>query len=244
MKLPNPYTQRKLAEARDLSPRNGPFAAINVGFHETYTRLVEQVLAQLGDSVPVVVLIGDDAKLLCDGREQREQVIPIQYHELKALAHLAFGVQLTLMANGSGHLTELTASELHEKRAWIRDAQAAANSASSTPTVTIPPKAPAELLCRARTLIDRVLSEGVVDFERLHENIRALASHALETAQLAVCIELEQIARAPRTVAQRSWGGALGWPVRRHLRRPSAQVSGGSMPVFRAASSSARGLRR
>jgi hypothetical protein len=193
MKLPNPYTQRKLAEARDLSPRNGPFAAINVGFHETYTRLVEQVLAQLGDSVPVVVLIGDDATLLCDGREQREQVIPIQYHELKALAHLAFGVQLTLMANGSGHLTELTASELHEKRAQIRDAQAAANSASSTPTVTIPPKAPAELLCRARTLIDRVLSGGVVDFERLHENIRALASHALETAQLAVCIELEQL---------------------------------------------------
>jgi hypothetical protein len=193
MKLPNPYTQRKLAEARDLSPRNGPFAAINVGFHETYTRLVEQVLAQLGDSVPVVVLIGDDATLLCDGREQREQVIPIQYHELKALAHLAFGVQLTLMANGSGHLTELTTSELHEKRAWIRDAQAAANSASSTPTVTIPPKAPAELLCRARTLIDRVLSGGIVDFERLHENIRALASHALETAQLAVCIELEQL---------------------------------------------------
>jgi len=174
MKLPNPYTQRKLAEARDLPPRNGPFAAINVGFHETYTRLVEQVLTQLGDSVPVVVL-------------------PIQYHELKALAHLAFGVQLTLMANGSGHLTELTASELHEKRAQIRDAQAAANSASFTPTVTIPPKAPAELLCRARTLIDRVLSGGVVDFERLHENIRALASHALETAQLAVCIELEQL---------------------------------------------------
>jgi hypothetical protein len=61
MKLPNPYTQRKLAEARDLPPRNGTFAAINVGFHEIYTRLVEQVLAQLGDSVAVVVLIGDDA---------------------------------------------------------------------------------------------------------------------------------------------------------------------------------------
>ena len=67
MKLPNPYTQRKLAEARDLPPRNGPFAAFNIGFHETYTRLVEQVLAKLGDSVPVVVLIGDDATLLSDG---------------------------------------------------------------------------------------------------------------------------------------------------------------------------------
>jgi hypothetical protein len=67
MKLPNPYTQRKLAEARDLPPSDGPFGKINVGFHEVYTRLVEQVLVQLGDSVPVVVLIGDDATLLCDG---------------------------------------------------------------------------------------------------------------------------------------------------------------------------------
>jgi hypothetical protein len=67
MKLPNPYTQRKVAEARDLPPRNEPFAAANIGFHESYTRLVEQVLAQLGDSVPVIILIGDDATLLCDG---------------------------------------------------------------------------------------------------------------------------------------------------------------------------------
>ena len=117
MKLPNPYTQRKLAKGRELPPSNEPFAGINIAFHETYTRLVEQVLAQLGDSVPVVVLMGDNATLLCDSSERREQVITARYHELKALAHLAFGVQLTLMANGSGRLTEPTASELHKKHA-------------------------------------------------------------------------------------------------------------------------------
>src|SRR5437762_1375126 len=189
MKLPNPYTQRKLAEARDLPPRNGPFAEINVGFHEIYTRLVEQVLAQLGDSVPVVVLIGDDATLLCDGGEQREQMIPARYHELKALAHLAFGVQLTLMANGSGRLSELTASELHKKHAQIREAQAAINASRASASSSQMMKAPDELLCRARTLVDRVLAEGVVEFDRLQEHVRALGSHALETAQLAVCIE-------------------------------------------------------
>lgn len=193
MKLPNPYTQRKLAEARERPPLSGPFAAANVGFHETYTRLVEQVLVQLGESVPVVVLIGDDAMLLWDGEEQRAPIIPARYHELKALAHLAFGVQLTLMANGRGRLTELTANELHKKRAQIREAQTAANSTSCTSTLTIAPKAPAELLCRARALVDRVLEEGAVDFERLHEHVRALASHAVQTAQLAVSIELEQL---------------------------------------------------
>jgi hypothetical protein len=211
LKRPNPYTQRKLAEGRELRPSNEPFAAINVGFHETYTRLVEQVLAQLGDSVPVVVLIGDDATLLCDGGEQREQVIPARYHELKALAHLAFGVQLTLMANKSGRLTELTANELHKKHAQIREAQAAVNASTTCASSSPKMKAPAELLCRARALVDRVLAEGVVDFDRLQEHVRALASHAFETAQLAVCIELEQLhallGRWRNDLGERRWAG-------------------------------------
>ena len=211
MKPPNPYTQRKLAEARALPPQSEPFASINVAFHVTYTRLVEQVLAKLGESVPVIVLMGDDARLLFDGKEQHEPVIPSRYHELKALAHLAFGVQLTLMANGSDHVSEFTANELHEKRTQIREAQLAANSAFSTSTVTIAPKAAAELLCHARMLVDRVLEEGVVDFERLHENIRNLASDALETAQLAVCIELEQLdallARWRNDLGETRWAG-------------------------------------
>jgi hypothetical protein len=66
-------------------------------------------------------------------------------------------------------------------------------------------------LCRARTLVDRVLAEGVVDFERLQEHIRALASHALETAQLAVCIELEQLhvllTQWRNDLGEKRWGG-------------------------------------
>lgn len=44
MRLPNVYMQHKLAAARDLPPSNEPFAAINVGFHEAYMRLVDQVV--------------------------------------------------------------------------------------------------------------------------------------------------------------------------------------------------------
>jgi len=211
MKLPNPYTQRELADARKVPPQNEPFAAINFSFHETYTRLVEQVLAQLGDSVPVIVLIGDDATLLWDGREHREQFIPARYHELKALGHLAFGVQLTLMANGRGRLSDVTVTELHQKRAQIQEIQAIINAsqggASRSPTM----KAPDELLCRARALVDRVLEKGAVDFDRLQDHVRALASHALETAQLAVCIELEQLhallTRWRNDLGEKRWAG-------------------------------------
>jgi len=115
------------------------------------------------------------------------------------------------MANGSGRLTELTKSELHEKLAQIREAQAAINAlpacGSSSPTTN----APAKLLCRARSLVDRVVAEGVVDFERIQEHVRVLASHALETAQLAVCIELEQlhalIGRWRNDFGERRWAG-------------------------------------
>lgn len=211
LKLPNPYTQRELAAAQNLAPPNEPFAGINIAFHQTYTRLVEQLLTQLGDSVPVIVLIGDDAILMCDGGEQHEQVIPPRYHELKALGHLAFGAQLTLMANGSGRLTELTATELHQKLAQIREIQAIINTSPSGASSSLKMKAPEELLCHAHTLIDRVLAEGVVDLERLEEHIRALAKHALETAQLAVCIELEQVhlllARWRKDLGETRWAG-------------------------------------
>lgn len=211
MKRPNPYTERELAAVRTLPPPNEPFAGINLAFHQTYTRLVEQVLTQLGNSMPVIAMIGDDATLLCDGGEQREQVIPSHYHELKTLGHLAFGAQLTLMANGSGRLTELTASELHEKRAQIQEIQTIISASSSGGSCSLKMKAPEELLCRARTLIDRVLAEGAVDFERIKEHIHALAAHALETAQLAVCIELEQLhavlARWRNDLGEKRWAG-------------------------------------
>ena len=216
MKLPNLYTQRELAGARDVPPRNEPFAAINISFHETYTRLVEQVLVELGNSIPVVVLIGDDATLLCDGREQREEVIPATYHELKALGHLAFGVQLTLMANGRGPLSDLTVSELHQKRAQIRESQGIINAtpaadSRSAKSRSSAMKAPDELLCRARALVDRVLEQGVVDFDQIQEHVSALASHALEIAQLAVCIELEQLhallTKWRNDLGERRWAG-------------------------------------
>jgi hypothetical protein len=72
-------------------------------------------------------------------------------------------------------------------------------------------KPAAELLCRARELVDRVLAEGVINFERLQEHIRALASHALETAQLAVCTELEQLhallGRWRNDLGEKRWAG-------------------------------------
>jgi hypothetical protein len=189
MRARNPYTQRKLEEDRKLPPRSGPLAVANVGFHETYTRFVEQILAQLGERFPVFVLIGNDLALLCDGKTQREEVIPGRYHKLKALAHLAFGVQLTLIANGSGRLADVTASELQLKRTQIVNAQAAANVLVEAAAS----QAPVDLLRHALALVEQVLAAGIVELKGLRDEIRGLASRAVEAGRLAVCIELEQL---------------------------------------------------
>jgi hypothetical protein len=201
MRARNPYTQRKLEEARKLPPRSGPLAVANVGFHETYTRFVEHILAQLGERFPVFVLIGNDLTLLCDGKAQCAEVIPARYHELKALAHLAFGVQLALMANGSGRLTDVTASELHAKRSQILNAQAAANALGEAAAS----QAPVDLLRYALALVDQVLADDIVDLKRLRDEIRGLASLAVEAGRLAVRIELEQL----HAVVER-WRNHLG----------------------------------
>src|SRR6478672_11506801 len=115
------------------------------------------------------------------------------------------------MANGTGRLTDVTAKELHEKRLQIQDVQAIINGSPASACSSGTTDAPAELLCRARALVDTVLEEGEVDFDRIQEHISALASHALETAQLAVCIELEQLhallTRWRNDLGERRWAG-------------------------------------
>ena len=73
-------------------------------------------------------------------------------------------------------------------------------------------KAADELLSSTRALVDRVFAEGVVDFDRLQEHVRALASSSLETAGVAVCIELEQlnalVGRWRNDINDRRWAGS------------------------------------
>jgi hypothetical protein len=50
MRLPN-HTRNASQPRAGLSAPNEPFAAFNAGFHESYPRLVEQVLAHLGTAL-------------------------------------------------------------------------------------------------------------------------------------------------------------------------------------------------
>jgi hypothetical protein len=98
------------------------FAAVNIGFRKAYTRLVERFLSKLGDTVPVVILIGDDATLLRDARNSvtKSDQTDIMNLRRSGTSHSASNL---LMTNGSGRLGELRVSGLHEKRAQIREAR-------------------------------------------------------------------------------------------------------------------------
>lgn len=213
MNTPNPVTQRKLVGDQTREPRSGALAPANLGFHETYTRLLEQALAQLGGKLPVLVLIGDDLTLLCDDRRQSERVVPERYHQLKACCHLAFGAQLSLMANGSGPLSQAAINELRRAQAQIPPAQSAAQELCDGASAAPHPSAPhVKLLKQTGALLEQVLADGRVDLDQLQPSIRDIAALALQTARLAVRLELDRLHQVVqawrRDLGQRWWADA------------------------------------
>lgn len=214
------------ADGSTPPPEGEPYASANALFHSTYARLVEQQLARLGDDLAVIVLIGDRATLLSDGLQQVETFIPERYHELKALGHLVFGVQLALMANGEGPLAPATERHLREMQRRILGVRAAVDRWAWSPDEL---RASTGLLGRARLLISSVLEERRVDFERLREPVRAFAGPCLEIARSAARLEL---ARLDGIVSRwRDRLGAARWA------RLSVVICGSHQPRYREATS-------
>lgn len=196
----NPHTAQKLTDAGSYAPRSGPLSDANLGFHESYNRLVHETLFQLGDTIPVVAMIGDYLSLLNDGGERSEQVIPDRYHQLKSLSHFAFGLQLCLMRNGAGPLQHTTQHELEEKLVQIKIARDGVSELPADERA-----APTTLLDRSRELITEVLARGALDQIQLQEYASAIAPLVFKTAAIAVRLELD---RMHELVSQ--WSEQLG----------------------------------
>lgn len=184
----NPHTARKLAEAGSFPPRSGPLSAANIGFHESYNRLVHETVSQLGDKIPLAVLIGDYLSLLNDGGERTERIIPDRYHHLKSLSHIAFGLQLCFMANRVEKLSYTTSVELNKKLATIESARSALGELPADERVS-----PMTILDRSQDLITQVLAHGAVSDIELQEYASSIAPLVLENAAFAVHLELDRL---------------------------------------------------
>ncbi len=90
--------------------------AANQAFHDSYSHIVQQGQAKLGmHGHPVIMIKGELAVLLFDGKRYEANILPEMYHNMKAVSHLPFGTYVTLAANGPGTLTDETVLALENQ---------------------------------------------------------------------------------------------------------------------------------
>ena len=186
----NPHTAKKLSEASSFAPKSGPLSDANADFHVTYNQLVNEGTARLGTTVPVVILLGGHLILVHEGTETTEHTIPPDYHRLKAYSHVAFGLQLALMANGEGSLSDNVADQLRSKLKHIKTA------VDEIPNDELPAEqlvAPAEVLQLSATMINETLHADKVDMSLVVQFARNVAPLVLQNAAFAVRAELNRM---------------------------------------------------
>lgn len=200
----NPYTAQRIAEADSYHPQAGPLAATNRGFHESYNSLLGETLDKLGQSIPVIVALHDDLLLVANGGQQQVRVIPEHYHQLKAVAHSAFGMQLWLMAHRSKVLDATLQAQLQATAQVLSDAFDALDSLPADERTT-----PTLLLRTSLEYTDRVLAAGVVEVSLAQQYAAWIAPRVLEMARSAVRGEIdglhETVSRWHRELGDASW---------------------------------------
>lgn len=105
------------ANAAASAPDPELLEAANGAFHDSYSRLVQQMQEKLGKKgYPVFVMEADRAALFLDGERYDAIILPQMYHNVKAVGHLPFGTYLTLTTNGPGALSGESVTALEEQK--------------------------------------------------------------------------------------------------------------------------------
>ncbi len=190
MSTTNPVTAAKLKAVPDFAPKSGPLGEVNQDFHNTYNALVVDTQQDLGTEIPVIIAAGDGIKLLNNGTEHHETFIPGNYHKVKALSHIAFGLQLALMANGDGPLTDTTTGRLRRKLTMIETAE------DDLPNEDLPTEiqiAPGEVLKRCRVTTEQTLSAGKVDEQAVTAFAHDVAPWLMKNAAYVSRLQLDSL---------------------------------------------------
>ena len=72
MTTSNPHTDAKIKDIPTFAPKTGPLSEVNQDFRNTYNALVADTHPELGNEIPIIIAVGDVAKFLKNGEEQKE----------------------------------------------------------------------------------------------------------------------------------------------------------------------------
>jgi hypothetical protein len=116
----NPFTKEKFEAIETYDNYEDAITDLNRSFHESYNNLIHRTFESLGkESTPVIIMIHEEVILYHNGKEEKINVIPKLYHQIKGIGHVSFGVYVTLANNGYGPLRSDIREDLENKRELI-----------------------------------------------------------------------------------------------------------------------------
>ncbi|MBA3660543.1 MAG: hypothetical protein H0W64_02330 [Gammaproteobacteria bacterium] len=109
-----------------FQPKTGPLALVNCDFHHAYEKRINQIKSTFGTvgGRPIILNLGGILILKYKGKTETVEITPAEYQEIKAYAHSAFNIFLTLTQQPPGHLNNKIKEELQLMSKHVAQASA------------------------------------------------------------------------------------------------------------------------
>ena len=187
----NPVTRQKFEAIETYDQYEDAITALNRSFHESYNNLIHRTFENLGArKSPVIVMIHEDVILFHDGKEEKVNVIPKEYHQIKGIGHMSFGVYVTLANNGYKPLRPDIKEDLEHKIDLIDQAL---KYLEYNPLPLEYAATHRTMLESASNLIGKVLAAGEVAEDMLLDFCQKSAPLYLEGAQIGAKLEIDTL---------------------------------------------------
>jgi hypothetical protein len=187
----NPFTKQKFEAIETYDQYEDAITALNRSFHESYNNLIHRTFETLGKrKSPVIVMIHEDVILFHDGKEEKVNVIPKEYHQIKGIGHMSFGVYVTLANNGYKPLRPDIKEDLEHKQDLIAQAL---KYLEYNPLPLDYAATHRMMLESASNLIGKVLAAGEVVEDVLLDFCQKSAPLYLEGAQIGAKLEIDTL---------------------------------------------------
>jgi hypothetical protein len=160
---------------------------LNGEFIAQYQAALADSLAQVG---PVIFEEGNDCILIRKGERTRVEVKPVEYHELKAVAHIPLALYVMLSFPHEESLSATRIERLRHYRELMAEARRTLPSRHFTPDQLDRQQ---KIFTASFKFLDGVLAAGRVDREALSSFAREIAPLLLANVRDAAAVELERL---------------------------------------------------
>jgi hypothetical protein len=172
---------------RDESAKDPLLDTLNNEFREQYQQALAATLGQAG---PVILEEGDNLILVHKGERTSVLVKPVEYHELKAVAHIPLALFVMLSFPQETSLSRDSLQRLRQYRELMEKAQATLPGRHFTPEQLLRQQ---EIFRAAFELLDGVLAKGQVSPPTIESFTRQVGPLLLANVADATAVEMREL---------------------------------------------------